>query len=157
MKKYNLFILSMFIAAIASSQEVVVVQGDSYSNQEVNLDFTIGEVVISTETDGFSYITQGYHQTRWNLVGLEDFAPTLEASIFPNPTQDRLNIKTRSFQNVIYELYDGQGRLVMQESLMAEVSTIEVGHLAVGSYSIILKNANRNLKTFKLIKQQQFV
>jgi hypothetical protein len=50
-------------ASSFSSQEVVSAQGDSYSNTSGSIDFTIGEVVINTGTDGNNDITQGFHQT----------------------------------------------------------------------------------------------
>ena len=135
-------------------QEVVSTQGDSYTNASGSIDFTIGEVVINTVTDGTNDLTQGFHQTNWNFLGVEDFAPNYEAIIFPNPTEDVLNIRTSAFENVTYTLYDAQGKLVMQDKLSAEQTPIQVSQLAPGSYSITLNNETQILKTFKLIKQQ---
>ena len=135
-------------------QDVVSTQGDSYTNASGSIDFTIGEVVINTVTDGTNDITQGFHQTNWNFLGVEDFAPNYEAIIFPNPTEDVLNIRTSAFENVTYTLYDAQGKLVMQDKLSAEQTPIQVSQLAPGSYSITLNNETQILKTFKLIKQQ---
>ena len=152
MKKNTLVLFSLFASISVSAQEVVSTQGDSYSNASANIDFTIGEVIIDTGTDGTNDITQGFHQTNWNFVGVEDFAPNYEAIIFPNPTSDVLNIRTSSFENVTYTLYDAQGKLVMQDILSAEQTPIQVGQLAPGSYSLTLNNETQNLKTFKLIK-----
>ena len=157
MKKNTVVFFSLFSAATVSAQEVVSTQGDSYSNSNAGIDFTIGEVIINTGTDGSHDLTQGFHQTNWNFLGVEDFAPDYEASIFPNPTSDVLNIKTSSFENVTYTLYDAQGKLVLQNILAAEVTPIQVRHLAPGSYSLQLtfeegkKSASKS-KTFKLIK-----
>ncbi len=158
--KINTLVLFSFFASLAvSAQEVVSTQGESYSNASANIDFTIGEVIIATGTDGTNDITQGFHQTNWNFVGLEDFAPNYEATIFPNPTEDVLNIRTSTFENVTYTLYDAQGKLVMQNMLSAEQTPIQVSQLAPGSYSLTLNKPMREhqdllLKTFKLIKQQ---
>ena len=43
-----------------SAQEVVSTQGDSYSNASGSIDFTIGEVIITTGTDGTNDLTQGF-------------------------------------------------------------------------------------------------
>jgi hypothetical protein len=155
MKKNTLYVFTLLISVCASAQEVVSTQGDSYSNASANIDFTIGEVVINTGTDGTNDLTQGFHQTNWNFLGLDDFAPNYEAIIFPNPTQDVLNIKTSMFENVTYTLYDGLGKLVMQDILSAEQTPIQVGQLAPGSYSLTLNNQTQNLKTFKLIKHSK--
>ena len=154
MKKHTLVLFSFFASLAVSAQEVVSTQGDSYSNASGNIDFTIGEVIIDTGTDGANDLTQGFHQTNWNFLGVEDFAPNYEAIIFPNPTEDVLNIRTSAFENVTYTLYDAQGKLVMQDKLSAEQTPIQVSQLAPGNYSITLSNGTQELKTFKLIKQQ---
>ena len=152
MKKHTLFVLTLLSTLAVTAQEVVSTQGDSYSNASGNIDFTIGEVIINTGTDGTNDLTQGFHQTTWNFVGLEDHAPSYEATIFPNPTSEVLNIRTSTFENVTYTLYDAQGKLVMQDLLSAAQTPIQVSQLALGSYSIILANETQNLKTFKLVK-----
>jgi len=152
MKKNTLVLFSFFASLAVSAQEVVSTQGESYSNASANIDFTIGEVIIATETDGTNDITQGFHQTNWNFLGVEDFAPNFKATIFPNPTSDFLNIKTSVFENVTYTLYDAKGKLVLQNILFAEQTTIQVSQLAPGAYSLTLNNETQNLKTFKLVK-----
>ncbi len=155
MKKNALLLLTLITTLSVSAQEVVSTQGDSYSNANGSIDFTIGEVVINTGTDGTNDLTQGFHQTNWNFVGLENHNPDYQAIIFPNPTEDVLNIKTSMFENVTYTLYDGLGKLVMQDILSAEQTPIQVSQLAPGSYSLTLNNETQNLKTFKLIKHSK--
>ena len=133
--KKQIFLFATFFAAFsASAQEVVSSQGQTYSNSNGSIDFTVGEVVINTGSNGTNDLTQGFHQTNWNFLGLEDFAPDFQATIFPNPTQDVLNIKTSVFENVTYTLYDAQGKLVLQNILSAEHTPIQVCQLAPGSY-----------------------
>ena len=155
MKRHTLVLFSLLATGIVSAQEVVSAQGDSYSNASGSIDFTLGEVIIATETDGTNYLTQGFHQTNWNFVGVEDHAPNYEAIIFPNPTSDVLNIRTSMFENVTYTLYDAQGKLVLQDILSEEQTPIQVSQLAPGAYSLTLNNETQNLKTFKLIKQSK--
>ena len=152
MKRTTFVLFSLLSTLAVTAQEVVATQGDSYSNASGNIDFTIGEVIINTGTDGSNDLTQGFHQTNWNFVGLEDHSPSYEATIYPNPTSEVLNIKTSTFENVTYTLYDAQGKLVMQDILSAEQTPIQVSQLAPGNYSIILNNETQNLKTFKLVK-----
>jgi hypothetical protein len=152
MKKNTIVLFSLFATLTLSAQEVLSTQGDSYSNGSGGIDFTLGEVIIATGTNGTNDITQGFHQTNWNFLGVEDFTPNYEATIFPNPTQDDLNIKTSVFENLTYTLYDAQGKLVIQNVLSAEQTSIEVSQLAPGSYSLTLNNETQNLKTFKLVK-----
>lgn len=160
MKKQIFLFATFFAAFAASAQEVVSSQGETYSNATGSIDFTVGEVIINTGTDGTNDLTQGFHQTNWNFLGVEDFAPDYQATIFPNPTQDVLNIKTSVFENVTYTLFDAQGKLVMQNILSAEQTPIQVSQLAPGAYSLelIFEEGNKGSlssskrKTFKLVK-----
>ena len=145
-------LLALTSTLTTTAQEVIATQGDSYSNTSTQIDFTIGEIIINTGTDGTNELTQGFHQTNWNFVGLENHAPDYEASIFPNPTSDILNIKTSTFENVTYTLYNTKGKLILQGKLTADQTPIRVGQLATGKYSLILGSKNQKLKTFKLVK-----
>jgi len=137
--KKQIFLFATFFAAFsASAQEVVSSQGETYSNVNGSIDFTVGEVIINTGSNGTNDLTQGFHQTNWNFLGVEDFAPDYQATIFPNPTQDVLNIKTSVFENVTYTLYDAQGKLVMQNILSAKQTPIQLSQFALRSYSLEL-------------------
>jgi hypothetical protein len=153
MKKKTLVLFLLLTALNVSAQDVVSTQGNSYSNGSGSIDFTIGEVVINTGDDGTHTIAQGFHQTNWNFLGLEDHVSSYEVSIFPNPTSAVLNIQTSSFENVTYTLYDAMGKIVLQDKLSAAQTPIQVSQLAPGGYSLILNNETQNLKTFNLIKQ----
>ncbi|MEY3237371.1 MAG: hypothetical protein RI883_1472 [Bacteroidota bacterium] len=152
MKKKTLVFVSLLSTLSLSAQEVISSQGETYSNTNGSIDFTVGEVVINTGTNGTNDLTQGFHQTNWNFLGVENHVANYEAIIFPNPTEDILNIKTSKFENVTYTLYDAQGKLVLQDKISSELTALQVGHLAPGSYSLTLNNDTLNLKTFKLVK-----
>ena len=152
MRKHVLTCCSIFVLIAANAQEVVSTQGESYSNASGSIDFTIGEVVINTNSNGSNDLTQGFHQTNWNFVGIEDQDPAYIVSVFPNPTQDLLTIRTTSFEKMVCQFYDAEGKLVLQQNLTAEQTSIPVSHLATGSYSLILSNGTQNIKTIKLIK-----
>lgn len=153
MKRLRLLVLSLISCYSLQAQEVVSTQGDYYSNSTSSVSFTIGEVVIDTGTNGSTDLTQGFQQTNWNLVGLDDLQPDYAASIFPNPTSESLTISVDLFEHVKYELFDNQGRLIRKASLQGTQTKIEVAELAPGAYSVRLNDAgNQTLKLFKLIK-----
>ena len=151
-RKTVLFASIIIFTIKVFSQEVISTQGDSYSNASGKIDFTIGEIVTNTETDGANDLTQGFHQTNWNFVSIEDHVPNYEAIIYPNPTEDFLNIKASLYKNVSYVLYDEMGRLILQGLLSGEQTALEVSPLATGRYSLTLINLKENLKTFNIIK-----
>lgn len=154
MLRNTLIIFVLTYACFATAQEVVSTQGNSYSNGVGSIDYTIGEVVIITGTDGTNDITQGFHQTNWNFVGLIDNDPEYQVSIFPNPTSEVINIKTTVFEDVTYSLFDASGKLIVEDKLSADQTTIKVDELAPGNYTLTLAKGVQILKTFKLVKVQ---
>lgn len=154
MKKHQILVASLLFLGSTHAQEVISSQGESYSNANGSIDFTIGETIIATGTDGSYDVTQGFHQSNWNFVGLDDQEPSFEATIYPNPTVEVLNIKVTVFDNIHYIMYDANGKIVSTDVLSSEITVINVANLVKGSYSVSLFDTDENLiKTFKLIKQ----
>lgn len=151
-KKNAAVFFSLLVTISVTAQEVVTTQGDSYSNSSGSIDFTVGETVSNTGTNGTNEITQGFQQSNWTLLGLENHSPQYVASMFPNPTEDVLNIRTTEFEDVTFTLYDSQGKILLQDVLSAEQTPIEVHQLAPGNYSVMLTKESQKLKAFKLVK-----
>lgn len=156
MKKNALIAFSLVIGSATAvfGQEVVSSQGDSYSNSSGSIDFTIGEVVINTVTNGTNDLTQGFHQTMWEFVGIDEFDANFVVSIFPNPTQDVLTIQATAFEDVTYILTDATGRIVMKDILSGELTPLDVSLFEAGTYNLSLEKASSILKTIRLIKTQ---
>ena len=153
MKKNALTVL-VVLASIGSvsAQEIVSTQGDSYSTSSAQIDFTIGEVVLDTGTDGTNVLTQGFHQTNWSFSSVEDLAPNFNATLYPNPVDDVLIVKTSTFDGVQYQMFDATGRIVLEGSLEAEKTELAVSSFAPGNYTVTVLRNEELLKSFKLIK-----
>lgn len=155
MKKRLLLLASCwFLITGVWSQEVISSQGDSYTNSSGSLDFTIGESVTFTGSDGTNDLTQGFHQSNWSFVGVDDQLPEIIISVFPNPMEETLVISTEEFDNVNYKMIDASGRIVRENKLTETNTNISVGELSPGNYQIVLFENERQTKTFKLIKNQ---
>ncbi len=151
--KALLLIVTLVITSITYAQEVVSTQGDSYSNASGSIDYTIGEVIINTGSYGTNDITQGFHQTNWNFLGVDNHEQNFEATVYPNPLGSELYIQTENFEFLSYVLYDATGRIISENKLNSLETGIDVSTLAPSSYSLVLRNENQeNVKTFKLVK-----
>lgn len=142
-----LVIPSSFLA-----QQVISSQGESYTNETTKIDFTIGETVTNTISDGTNDLTQGFHQSNWILVGLENLNPETQVNIYPNPSVDELTIETPAFKELSFELFDAEGKLVERDELTAEKTPVKVVQLAPGNYTLTIRHGSQVWKTFKLIK-----
>lgn len=155
MKKKALIAFSLVVVSTtAFGQEVISSQGNSYANSSGSIDFTIGEVVTNTVTNGTNDLTQGFHQTTWQFVELDEFDANFLVFIFPNPTQDVLTIQAAAYEGVMFVLTDARGRVVMKDVLMGELTPLDVASFEVGTYNLSLEKDSSILKALRLIKTQ---
>jgi hypothetical protein len=152
MNKTKLALIATFASCSVFSQDVIGTAGGSYSTTAGNIDFTVGEVVINTGTNGTEDLTQGFHQPSWTYAGVYDFVDEYNAVVFPNPTVDVVNIKAADFAGVTFTLQDAAGRIVYLGNLTDVTTSVDFSVYASGTYSITLSKEGENLKTFKLIK-----
>ena len=153
-KTGTLIVLTLLtFSTFSQVQEVVSSSGDNYNNSSGSIQYTLGEVVISTVSNSNSTITQGFHQTKWDFVGLEDYSSDFDVTVYPNPISERLTIRATAFSNIQYKMHDAIGRIIFQGTLNAETTPIDVISITPGAYSITLYDQNESkLKTFKLVK-----
>ena len=74
-RKIALFAFTILFTINLFSQGVISSQGDSYTDSSASIDFTIGEVVTSTVSNGEKTLTQVFHQTNWSFVSIENHVP----------------------------------------------------------------------------------
>lgn len=154
MKKTTLYLASFIASCSAFSQEVISIQGDSYQGTNATVDFTIGEAVIFTGSDGNNTITQGFHQTKWEYAGIENYEDEIDLTVYPNPVPDDLTINSPDYLNKMYTVFDATGKMVSQGRLLQEKTLVKTSHWATGGYTIVISNdQNVKIKSIKLIKK----
>ena len=154
MKRNKLLVSLLLLSAGLSAQEVISSQGDSYVNANNSLDFTIGESVVVTVTDGTNTLTQGFHQTLLTITSVEDFDVNFSVNIFPNPTTERVNLKIEKFEGLTYYLFDVTGKLLKEAVVTEQHTVVEVSDYPTGTYLLKLAGKeNKSLKTNKIIKK----
>ena len=75
----------------------------------------------------------------------------MEVSLFPNPTQDHVNLSIQN--NGQYELYALNGVLLQKGKLEAGSNQIRLADLASGNYLLKILDDHGNVEHLKLIKQ----
>jgi len=153
MKKKLLPIGVFLLAASANAQEVISSQGNSYSNATHTIDYTIGEPVTATVSNGTNDLTQGFHQTNVTITRIEDLDVNISVNLFPNPTSEFVNLTVEKFDGVTLRLFDVAGKQLKQVPLNSTQTSISVLEYAEGTYLLTLENkASKKIKTFKIIK-----
>ena len=147
-------IFSLDLALFA--QEVISSGGDHHEKTSGSISFTIGEVVIETFPKTSNILTQGFHQTNLIAVAVHEL-PGLdyEISAYPNPAKDYVILKLPA-EKVIgmeYRLYDVNGKLIQNKMLEGTETEIPFNDLSLATYFIKVIQGNKEIKTFKIVKQ----
>lgn len=148
-----LLFFTLFLTLDLYAQDVISSQGDTYITPSLSVDFTIGEPVINTIGDGTTTLTQGFHQTNWNFLGVEDWESETTILVFPNPMTETLVVKSEKYEGMYFQLIDKSGRLIDENNLLDNETVIPVDGLSAGAYYLKIINKDQlEIKNFHLIK-----
>ena len=90
-------------------------------------------------------------------LGLEKGSIKLDLSVYPNPTTNYLTLvfgtsTALSKQSMSYQLYDISGKLLENNAVLANSTTIKMEQLPTGLYFLKVTQNDTLVKTFKIIK-----
>lgn len=162
LKSKALVLLILATTAINAQviHETIPTSGGKASGTNGSATYTVGQIVYKTQTETNGSISEGVQQPFEisEVTGIEaDKDLNISCSVFPNPTNDelQLNIKTSSalnFQHLGYQLYDINGKLIENKNISSEKTNIIVKNLLPSTYFIKVTDNEKELKTFKIIK-----
>ncbi len=169
MKKLLLFALMTMLAAWLNAQSmerwVVSGAGGTYLDNINNfqMDYTIGEPVITTASSASIILTQGFQQPFFLMTSLpETMVNNPEWTLFPNPVTEHLFIVNDNPEQGTYviQLFDMMGQLLVETMQETEIGTplsllLDFERYATGNYFVRLLYQHKALKTFKVIKINQ--
>ena len=145
MKKLLLILLCLPMIGFGqvTTPSVVSSSGDSYSNGNIIMDYTLGEIAIETYTNGSTILTQGFHQEILKItIQVEDIS--IKTKIYPNPTTDLLIIELE--KNVIADIlvYDINGKIVIKDKFNDEKQKqLDFSFLTQGNYLLHINIADK--------------
>jgi hypothetical protein len=148
MKKNNLLYLFLLLSNALFAQkitaQVIDASGGTQRANGYTITYSIGQTAIDVLANSTYIITQGFQQANTNVVtSTKNEAEKLDfqATIFPNPTQDvlNLNIESENAQDFKISLYNLVGQQILQESFSGNTHQIEVNQLPKGEYVLKLQ------------------
>ncbi len=163
MKKtiYVLLIILLSVSfsyAQSLSQVVVASSGATIVGASNTLSFTAGEAVIGNIINGES-LGQGFWPSAAAvLLSSEDFTFEVQATVYPNPVVNYLNLSFNDMVGQDFEvmLFDSNGRQVLHQELRNSSGneTLNFSAFGQGIYILnIVQSETSKSKTFKIIKQ----
>jgi hypothetical protein len=155
--KVLISILLFWIGIDMQAQEAVTASGGNAAGSGGTVSYTVGQVAYSTYTSSSGTVTQGVQQPYEILVatGIEEASGiSLEFSIYPNPTSDFLKLVVESYklENLSFQLYDANGSLLQNGEIVNKETVLNTGDLAPAAYYLRISDNEKEIKTFKIIK-----
>lgn len=139
------------------AQTSVNATGGNASGSVGSVSYSVGQFVYTTNTGTNGSVAQGVQQPYEISVVTAIEEPkgiALSVSAYPNPTTDNLTLSIEEFDisNLSYQLYDMNGKLLQNEKITGNQTSIVMSNLVPANYFVKVTNGNKEVKTFKIIK-----
>jgi hypothetical protein len=154
--KLTIFLLALSFAGV-QAQQVITTTGGNAIGSGGSVSYSVGQIVYKTNSGSLGSVSQGVQQPyEISIVSVfeEDNGISLLLSSYPNPTTSSLTLKVGNYnsENLNYQLYDGNGRVIVESKIYRAETAISMEALPVGSYFLKVSNGSIEMKTLKIIK-----
>lgn len=137
------------------AQTSVNATGSNASGSGGSVSYSVGQVVYTNNTGTNGSVAQGVQQAyEIFTVGIKETELNIFLTVFPNPTTDYLTLSIDDFEisNLSYQLYDMNGKLLQNEKITGNQTSIVMSNLVPANYFLRVIHGNKEVKTFKIIK-----
>ena len=157
MRTMYIFLLVLFFQIayaqnqIINSPTAISSCGNTWTIDNYNLCFTVGELAIETFSQNSIILTQGFHQEQeYSIINISESTQGPMISVFPNPTQDKLDIIFNNHHDYAnLSLKDMRGNTIINYSNIStnEKTSMELSQFSQGVYfiEILLKNSQQKI------------
>lgn len=153
---YLAFVTSALYLRVAEAQTSTNAAGGSATGGGGSVEYSIGQVVYTTQTGSNGSVAQGVQHTYQIITVNEKEATTsISLSVFPNPTQNFLALEMSDLtgNELHYQLVDLAGKVLNVANINAKQTNIDMSTLPSATYFLHVANQeNQKMKTFKIIK-----
>ena len=152
----TLFFLALvfnYLNAQVKEIETISAGGGSSQNENLELSWTLGQLVIVTGELNENSVTQGFHQTVITITNLNEEENAIQLNVFPNPVDEVLIIESSESNDFEYSIYNENGELVISGKLTDARNHISLTQLNRGTYILYVKDKNSSkLNSYKISK-----
>jgi hypothetical protein len=159
----NTLSMLIFGLTVLQAQETVSASGGNTNGSGGTVSYTVGQVFYTNNTSSTGTATQGVQQPYefFIVTGIEAAKDiNLICSSYPNPITDFVKLKVENYKvdNLSYQLYDMNGKLLQNRKVNGNETTIPMGDFVPSTYFLkVVQTLNaasqKEVKTFKIIKQ----
>ena len=136
------------------AQESINASGGNTVGTGGSVSYSVGELVYTTKTGSNGSLVEGIQQPYeiYTTLGIKETSINLGLSAYPNPTTDYLTLKVEEMDNLNYQLFDMQGKLIIKRKVLKKSTIVSMERLEGAVYFLNIIKNNKLIKTFKIIK-----
>ena len=154
--KYPLLAALGFASSLLTAQEAFVSSANEATGTGGSLSYSVGQLITSSQTTDNTNIDVGIQQPL-QIVTLSNPGVTrvqLIVKAYPNPSTDFvvLSLTDTDFEGIQYTVYSLNGGLIAEASISEAKTSIDLRELSVGTYVLRVSQHQKDIKTFKIIK-----
>ena len=157
MRKILILFCVLMTGIGAFAQSAVTTSGGEASGNSGNLSYSIGQTFCSTNVGTTGQINEGVQQP-YEIYDITDvqsaISEVISLSAFPNPTSDylTLHIESDEIEGFDYAMYDISGKEILQKRITSSETSLNMNSLPSATYFVRVAKQNREVKTFKILK-----
>jgi len=151
-----LFIMA-FSFSTASAQNTIPASGGNATGSGGSASYSVGQVFYSTNVGTTGSATQGVQQP-YEISVISEIEEakiiTLQCVVYPNPTTNylQLTLNEEMLNGLTYYLFDLTGKLIEFKKVESNTTSIDMSHLIPATYFLRVIKGNKEVKSFKIIK-----
>lgn len=139
-----------------SAQNATTASGGDASGVGGSSAYSVGQVAYNYSSSTSGSVNQGVQQPYELLsVGVNNHPDiNLTMSVYPNPSVSsiNLNVGKQDLQNLSFQLFDVQGKLLVSQKITNSETSIKMEEFNSGNYFLKIVDNQSELKTFNIIK-----
>ena len=130
---------------IINSPFLVSSSGGQWIQGDYNLCFSLGEIAIETHISNSVILTQGFHQESfYEIVELDKGVSKHNIKIYPNPTENSININCNVNEKIALTIQDVKGNIVFFAFLFPFFLVLTEGQL-----NVVCRHSHLNLECLR--------
>ncbi len=146
---FYIFIFLFPLSRLSAQQELISSSGAYFSGSSLQIECSVGEIMIETFSSENYVLTQGFHQV-YNSRALDSLLTVL---VYPNPFSSEVHVffdnSTKGYTLNILSL---SGKTMYIRQISGNEETIDLSHLPSGVYILRIMKQKTIVYISKLIK-----
>ena len=165
MKHFLSILIFSHVSALAFSQSTLATGGGNFNGDGGSFSYSVGQTFYNvlgkniTVTEGVQqpYEISEYKPDDDGKKNEEDDDESIvvELSVYPNPTDDFLNltVATDGFSDMEYMLFDVEGKCLNSSRIVSSKTLLDMHGLPAATYFVRVNEGGKEVKTFKVVKK----